>query len=190
MPTHTRLVVSLLAACALPAAAQDIQPFRAQDVRPVQAQEVKPSAPAQEVRPVQAQPVQPRPPAPQVRGAKAPTPAQPAAAARPSALFGRWRTRIPGGVWQSPSPVPGYDVLNVSTGARAGDLIIRPDGTYVWQSYGGKSGRWEPGDAEHPVVLVDTSEGKRWRVRLDPKRENGRELIIWGGGSFNYEGRR
>ena len=217
MPARSSLLASLLVVGALPAAAQDLQPFRAQEVRPVQAQDVQPvrarevrpvqaqevrpvraqevkPVQAQDVRPVQAQDVRPVPAVPEVRststGHAAPGTVRAGAQGKPEALFGRWRTRLPGAVWQAPSPVPGYDVLHVTTGARAGDLLIRPDGTYVWQSYGGKSGRWERGDAEYPVVLVDAAEGKRWRVGLDPRRENGRELIIWDGGSFAYEGQR
>jgi len=111
-------------------------------------------------------------------------------AGKPDYFFGVWRTRIPGAVWTSPSGYQGYDWLHVRTGASAGDLIIKPDGTYVWNSYGGKSGRWVRGDAEFPVVLIDTVENRQWRVGADPKRIGGRDIVVWDGNSFSYDGRR
>jgi hypothetical protein len=105
--------------------------------------------------------------------------------------FGVWRTRIPGAVWTSPSGYQGYDWLHVSAGVSAGDLIIKPNGTYVWASYGGKSGRWtRSGDAGYPIVLIDTVENRQWRVGIDPKHTGGRDIIVWDGGSFYYDGRK
>lgn len=132
------------------------------------------------------------PPQPAARPGR-PEPAERAPAKAPAGLdyyFGVWRTNIPGAVWTSPSGYRGYDWLHVSAGAAAGDLIIKPDGSYVWNSYGGKSGRWVAGDAEYPIVLIDTSENRRWRVGRDARRTGGRDIIIWDGNSFHYNGRR
>ncbi len=104
-------------------------------------------------------------------------------------LFGVWHTRIPGAVWQSPSEVSGYDKLHVSAGALAGDLIINKNGTYKWNTYGGKSGRWEKGDSDYPLVLVDNSEHKKWRVGFDNKHTGGRDIIIWDGYVW-YDGKK
>lgn len=105
--------------------------------------------------------------------------------------FGVWRTRIPGAVWTSPSGYRGYDWLHVSAGVSAGDLIIKPNGTYVWASYGGKSGRWtRSDDAGYPIVLIDTVENRQWKVGIDPKHTGGRDIIVWDGGSFYYDGRK
>ncbi|HWP12843.1 MAG TPA: hypothetical protein VNN06_13540 [Ramlibacter sp.] len=105
--------------------------------------------------------------------------------------FGVWRTNIPGAVWTSPSGYQGREWLHVSAGAAAGDLIIKPDGTYVWNSYGGKSGRWiSAADAVYPIVLIDTSENRRWKVGADPKHTGGRDIMIWDGNSFYYNGRK
>lgn len=116
----------------------------------------------------------------------------PAPAAPPAGLdyfFRVWRTRIPGAVWTSPSGYAGYDWLHVSTGVSVGDLIIRPNGTYVWNSYGGKSGRWVRGDAEYPIVLIDTAENRRWKVGIDPRHTGGRDIVLWDG-YYWYDGRR
>ena len=104
-------------------------------------------------------------------------------------LMGVWRTRVPGAVWQTPSGQTGYDNLHVSAGAASGDLIIRKDGSYTWDSYGGKKGKWEKGDADYPIVLLDHSEKKTWRVGFDPKHTGGREIVIWDGYVW-YDGKR
>ncbi|HLO75396.1 MAG TPA: hypothetical protein VK196_02945 [Magnetospirillum sp.] len=103
------------------------------------------------------------------------------------ALMGVWHTGVSGGVWQTPSAVPGYNTLHVSPGVRAGDLTIDPSGRYVWNSYGGKTGRWEPGDSEYPIVLIDTAEHRRWKVGPD-QRHPGR-IFIWDG-VYTYVGSR
>lgn len=104
--------------------------------------------------------------------------------------FRVWRTRIPGAVWTSPSGYRGHDWLHVSAGVAVGDLIIRPDGTYVWNSYGGKKGQWVRGDAEYPIVLIDTAEHRQWKVSVDPRHAGGRDIIVWDGNSFYYDGRK
>lgn len=111
-------------------------------------------------------------------------------ASSPDYFFGVWRTRIPGAVWTSPSGYQGYDWLHVRAGVSAGDLIIKPNGTYVWNSYGGKAGRWVRGDSAYPIVLIDTVENRQWRVGADPKRIGGRDIIVWDGNSFYYDGRK
>lgn len=117
--------------------------------------------------------------------------AVPAARAGLDDYFGVWRTRIPGAVWTSPSGYRGYDWLHVSAGVSAGDLIIRPNGTYVWASYGGKSGRWVRGDDPgYPIVLIDTVENRQWKVGIDPQHTGGRDIIVWDGNSFYYDGRK
>lgn len=118
---------------------------------------------------------------------------QPAAApgARLAYYFGVWRTSIPGAVWTSPSGYRGLDWLHVSTGVSAGDLIIRPNGTYVWNSYGGKAGRWVDGDdAAYPIVLIDTEENRRWKVGADLRHTGGRDIMVWDGNSIYYDGRK
>ncbi|TRW95586.1 hypothetical protein [Candidatus Methylobacter oryzae] len=108
--------------------------------------------------------------------------------ADPSALYGVWRTSIPGAVWTSPGTYT--DWLHVSTGIAVGDLIIRPDGTYIWNSYGGKSGNWVRGDSDYPVVLIDTVENKQWKVSTDSKHTGGRDIVIWDGRFLYYDGRK
>ena len=110
--------------------------------------------------------------------------------ADPRDLIGGWRTRVPGAVWASPSGFRGLDWLHSSAGAAAGDLIIRPDHTYVWAAWGGKKGSWEAGDHDYPVVLVDGTERKRWKVGLDPKHTGGRDIMVWDGNATWYDGRR
>jgi hypothetical protein len=152
-------------------------------------------------------PVQPQgtaQPVPRPEGAVAPpsrpdVPARPAVAAAPPTkssqgkasglefFFGVWRTSIPGAVWTSPTGYDGTSWLHVAAGVSAGDLIIKPDGTYVWNSYGGKKGRWERGDAESPIVLVDTVENRRWNVSVNSRKSE--QIFVWDG-FYHYEGRR
>lgn len=99
-------------------------------------------------------------------------------------VMGEWMTNIPGVAYETPSQVDGYNTLNVSPGVRDGALIIHPDATYEWSAYGGKTGAWKGGDADYPVVLIDTVENKEWRVGLDRGK-----LVIWDG-SVWYEGVR
>ncbi len=106
----------------------------------------------------------------------------------PSSVFGVWHTSIPGGVWTSPGTYT--DWLHISTGVADGDLIIRPDGTYIWNSYGGKSGSWVRGDSVYPVVLIDTVENRQWKVGLDSEHSQGRDIMIWDGRFFYYNGRK
>lgn len=171
--------------------------YVADGIKPYVATPIPSAPPARQVQPVHpGQQVQPAYPG-QALPAQPPVPTDPVAAAgkhKPgkaadlNSFFGVWRTNIPGAVWTSPSGYPGQDWLHVSAGAAAGDLIIKPDGSYVWASYGGKSGRWVKGDAEYPLVLIDTVENRRWRVGPDA-RQPGR-LLIWDGSAYYYHGRR
>lgn len=79
--------------------------------------------------------------------------------------------------------------MEIFPGAAAGDLLIRPDGSYAWASYGGKVGRWVAGDSDYPLVLIDTVERKRWKVGLD-ERGGGRRIYIWDGDAITYNGSR
>jgi hypothetical protein len=142
--------------------AQALEVFRADEVKPSPASQASPAWPP---------------------GAARPAPASPGI----SALLGLWQTNIPGAVYTAPSSRPGYDELHVGSGAAAGLLRLNADRTYSWNSYGGKTGRWEAsGDAAYPLTLVDSVENKRWKVGLDPRTG---ELIVWGG-SYWYNGRR
>jgi hypothetical protein len=165
------------------------------------ADEIKPYVPPQPIaRPSQpnARPSQPNAwpdqptarPTPPSRSTPVTPEDRPQSNANLNYFFGVWRTNIPGAVWTSPSGYQGRDWLHVSAGAAAGDLIIKPNGTYVWASYGGKSGRWIAGDAEWPIVLIDTSENRKWRVGADAKHTGGRDIMIWDGNSFYYDGRK
>lgn len=188
-----------------PYRAAEIQPRRASDIQPYQANEVVPdrakpsdSYQATEPKPYSAEEVKPRPsgavsqrnpsqapaPARQAQGLPAPVKQQ-----KPNlqAVVGIWQTNIPGAVYTTPSGIAGYDTLQVSSGAAAGLLRINADGTYSWNSYGGKKGKWvKTGEAEYPVEILDTVENRRWKVGYSSAKKT---LIIWSG-SFWYEGRK
>lgn len=160
-------------------------PPRAEQYVPPRAERYVPPQPAREA--VQAPPRRPR--GQRNNEASSARPAA-SAAAHLDYYFGVWRTAIPGAVWTSPSGYRGVEWLHVSTGVSAGDLIIRPNGTYVWNSYGGKAGRWVDGDAEYPIVLIDTVENRRWKVGADPRHTGGRDIMVWDGNSIYYDGRK
>jgi hypothetical protein len=103
------------------------------------------------------------------------------------ALLGVWQTNIPGAVYTTPSGRPGYDIQVVSSGAAAGLLRLNRDGTYGWNSYGGKKGRWvETGQSDYPLQIIDIVENKRWKVGWDPRTQT---LTIWDGQVW-YNGRK
>lgn len=184
-----------LALAVASASAHAIEMFRAQDVQPYQ-----PPQPRQEQQQPspygQSAPAPYGQPAPAPYGQPAPEPygRAPAEAQAPrqqpsgaAGLLGVWQTNIPGAVYTTPSGRPGYDLLHVSSGAAAGLLRLNRDGTYSWNSYGGKRGKWvETGRPDYPLEIIDTVENKRWLVGLDPKSG---ELIVWAG-SYWYNGRR
>lgn len=105
-------------------------------------------------------------------------------------LFGAWSTNVAGAVWTSPSDVPGWSTLHVSPGALAGLLVIYPDGRYIWNSYGGKRGKWRAtGDSGYPIQLIDNVEHRLWNVGLDD-RHPGHIYINESHGYYYYTGRR
>ncbi len=105
-------------------------------------------------------------------------------------FMGVWRTNVAGAVWESPSGYDGYNWLKVSAGLAVGDLIIKPNGTYVWNSYGGKTGNWIKGDSDYPVILLDTVENRQWQLSIDPHHTGGRDITAWDGNAYYYDGRR
>lgn len=146
---------------------------------------IQPVQPAQPAAP-QNRPIQPTPP---ITPQPAPTP-KPPPTPNLSIYFGVWHTNVPGAVWTSSSTTAGYDRLHVSAGAVAGNLVIKPNGTYTWASYGGKSGKWVNGDSEYPIVLIDTVENRQWKVGLDSKHPDGQHIYIWDGNAYYYSGKR
>ncbi len=164
--------------------------FVADEIKPYTSTGVKPYS-SDQVKPYQSQPVQngsagrhdDRQPASKTAPGDA-------GSAELNSYFGVWRTRIPGAVWTSPSGYQGYDWLHVSAGVSVGDLIIRPDGTYIWNSYGGKKGKWVRGDESYPIVLIDATENRKWKVAVDPRHTGGRDIVIWDGNYYYYDGRR
>lgn len=156
------------------AAAQEIKPYQASEIKPFHADEVKPYQPAE---------VKTAAPA---REATARSPRQ--ATAGTTELLGAWQSSVSGAVWTSPSSFPGFESLHISPGALAGLLVIYPDGSYVWNSYGGKKGRWMRSDrSDYPLVLEDTVENKRWLVGLDQRTQR---LTIWDGNAISYTAKR
>jgi hypothetical protein len=112
------------------------------------------------------------------------------AAAGCNSLVGAWQTNVPGAVYITPGSSRYYNVLHVSAGGPKGFLRIKANGTYTWNTYGGKQGRWlRSDDPEYPLILVDNAEHKRWKVGCDAKHTGGREIVIWDG-YINYDGRR
>lgn len=165
MKTQLVLVLACLAGAAM---AQEIQPYHAQEIQPYRAQEIEPARPA----------------APQ-HGPLG----QAASRKAVAALLGAWRSSVPGAAWTSPSAIPGWDTLHVSPGALAGLLVIYPNGTYVWNSYGGKKGRWmASNDADYPIVLDDTVEHRQWRVGADPRHRG--QIFIYDGNAIYYTATR
>lgn len=102
-------------------------------------------------------------------------------------VIGLWQTNIPGVVYTTPSGLAGYDTLHVSSGASGGLLRINENGTYTWNSYGGKKGKWvSTADSEYPIEIIDTVENRRWRVGYSGSKG---VLYLWSGSIF-YEGRK
>jgi len=80
--------------------------------------------------------------------------------------FGVWHTNRPGIAYQTTSDVPGYTALNILPGVRPGDLTIDPNGSFVWNTTRGMSGKWVAGDKLAPVVLLDVVDGKKWHIQI------------------------
>ena len=107
-----------------------------------------------------------------------------------SALLGAWSTRVPGGVWQSPSAIPGWDRLNIGIGALAGLLVIYADGSYIWNAYGGKKATWKAtDDLAYPILLDDPAEHRTWQVGPNNHKPDA-IYIREGRGMFWYEGHK
>lgn len=171
--------------------AHAIEPYRAQSIQPYQAREIQPYR-AQEVKPARTPDIQVDRSVPPIQNpASVPDRQEKSSAGKPKGgaqgLVGLWQTNIPGAVYTIPSGFAGYDTLHVSTGAAAGLLRINATGTYSWNSYGGKKGKWvESGDGEYPIEIIDTVENRRWKVGYSSAKK---ALIIWSG-SYWYEGKR
>jgi hypothetical protein len=166
--------LAIVACLSATAAAQEIKPYQAQEIKPYRADEVKPYQPAE---------VKPAAPAREASGRSA-RQASPGA----TELLGAWQSSVSGAVWTSPSSFPGFESLHISPGALAGLLVIYTDGSYIWNSYGGKKGRWTRSDrSDYPLVLEDTVENKRWLIGLDQRTQR---LTIWDGNAISYTAKR
>ena len=165
------LIYSCLPFCS---SGDDIKIYKAREVKPYKSTEIKP-APGEDDN--------------SNKGQTSPESLPQTGKPTPASLFRVWHTSVPGGVWTSPSHVTGYDQLNIAPGVKSGDLTISSNGYYTWNSYGGKVGRWVPGDKAYPIVLLDSVENKKWKVGFDPKHTGGRDIVIWDGFVY-YDGRK
>jgi hypothetical protein len=59
--------------------------------------------------------------------------------------------------------VPGSYLLASKPGLAQGDLTISPNGTYVWNTFSGTSGRWVRAE-KVGIVLYDESTRTKWRI--------------------------
>ncbi len=80
-----------------------------------------------------------------------------------SELFGVWHTNRPGESYMNALDVPGSYLLAAKPGLGQGDLTISPNGTFVWNSFSGTSGRWVRGE-KAGLVLYDESTRTKWRL--------------------------
>lgn len=78
-------------------------------------------------------------------------------------LFGIWHTNRPGSSYSSALDVPGAYMLNARPGLGQGDLTISPNGSYVWNTFTGTSGRWVRGENKG-IVLYDETARTKWVV--------------------------
>jgi len=165
----------------------DIQPYQAETVEPHQGAPGIGNRAASQAKPAGNEGIEivRLPPQPAGSVPSRPEPLRSAASAK--SVVGLWQTNIPGAVYTTPSGLTGYDVLHVSTGAAAGLLRIDSNGTYSWNSYGGKKGKWVSStDPEYPIELVDTVENRRWRVGYSGSKG----VLYILSGSIWYEGRK
>lgn len=117
---------------------------------------------------------------------------QPPTAARDiAALLGVWDTNVPSSVITRYSRALDREFVSVAPGARGRLLKIKPDGTWVWQSYGGKRGTWRrnPDPKGYPILLDDPSENATWGVGPDTRDSRG-DIIIQKASGVYYVGRR
>ncbi len=144
-------------------------------------------------QPAPVQPAQPVYPTYPTYPTYPPTPTPPVASVQRdvSGFMGVWRTNVPGAVWASPTGYQGSNWTYMSTGVALGDLIIKPDGTYVWMWPSKKAGRWEmqPPNAPYPMVLIDEEENRRWHIGWG-NAYMGQQLYITDGGPRIHNGRR
>jgi hypothetical protein len=173
--------------CVSTGAATAIEPYKAPDVKPYKAQGIKPVE-AEGIKQFKADDIKPWQPPARTTTQAEPTPdAKHAAEVR--SLLGAWQSSVSGAVWTSPSDIPGWSKLNVSPGALAGLLVIYPDGTYIWNAYGGKRGRWTPTSRSgYSIALEDHVEHKTWFV--GPQNIAPDRIYIWDGNAYHYTGRR
>jgi hypothetical protein len=78
-------------------------------------------------------------------------------------LFGIWHTNRPGASYASALDVPGAYLLAARPGLAQGDLTISPNGTYVWNSFSGTSGRWVRSETKG-LTLYDEPHHTKWLV--------------------------
>ncbi len=78
-------------------------------------------------------------------------------------LFGVWHTNRPGASYMTGMDVPGSYLLASKPGLAQGDLTISPNGTYVWNTFSGTSGRWVRAE-KVGIVLYDESTRTKWRI--------------------------
>ena len=84
-------------------------------------------------------------------------------------LYGVWHTSRPGAGYSSALDVPGAYMLNARPGLAQGDLTISPNGTYVWNTFTGTSGRWVRG-LNKGIVLYDETNHTKWLVTPSAER--------------------
>ena len=78
-------------------------------------------------------------------------------------LFGIWHTNRPGASYASALDVPGAYMLAARPGLAQGDLTISPNGSYVWNSFSGTSGRWVRSETKG-ILLYDEAGHTKWLV--------------------------
>lgn len=82
-----------------------------------------------------------------------------------SEFIGKWNTWVPGAAYSVDDHVNNVRVNHTSLGSAAHlDLVISPNGTYVWK---GIRGNWgTTNDDENPIVLYRAVDGHDWQVSI------------------------
>lgn len=150
------VVFSLLEPCL----AQEIQMYQSQTIQIHRGKEAPPAKPVQGPT-VQGSTSQQTPP-------------------NTDAFIGTWGTHVPGGVYETPSNQPGWNVLHVSPGAKGAQLTIHPDGRFQW---GNMAGRWDgTRQPDYPLVLRKAKGNRDWKVGWARTQNNKpAEIVIWDG---------
>ena len=78
-------------------------------------------------------------------------------------LYGVWHTNRPGTSYMTAMDVPGSYLLAAKPGLAQGDLTISPNGSFVWNTFSGTSGRWVRSE-KTSIVLYDESTRTKWRI--------------------------